>query len=502
MVNIKELKKLSQDLRLLYVEDEDMLREALFTYLGKIFGEVVSAKNGEEGLKAYKEANFDIVLTDIQMPIMNGLEMTKEIKKINAEQEIIIISAYSEPEYFLEAIRMGIHGYIIKPVDYKQMNQIFYSSALDIQRYKENINYKLHLEEMVHKRTKTILSLEKEKIDNYEKTLESFITMIEDRDTYTGGHSQRVANYCRLIAQEMSYPKTDCDLLFKAGIMHDIGKISTPDSILLKPGKLNDLEYHLIKGHVTVSFELLSKIPMYEDIAELIIYHHERYDGKGYPHGLKGDEIPPLARIMILADAFDAMTTNRIYKGRKHLSNAIQELKNMSGKQFHPEVVESAIKVFSTLEIPEVRSQMPKTEIEKERFAYFYRDQVTGAHNTQYLDFIISQNFYDREYDCINMLYLHNFANYNKKKGWSQGDLLLKAFANHLFTLFDDAIIFRLHGDDFILLSSQHLEIDIQAVQDFPLFHKNEITVSCKHMDLKEELLPDYNALEKLILEI
>ena len=153
--------------------------------------------------------------------------MTKAIKEIHPDQEVIIISAYSEPEYFMQTIKVGIHGYIIKPVNYKQMNQIFYRSAMELQRIKENIYYKLHLEEMVQKHTQTILSLKKEKLDNYEKTLESFVTMIEDRDTYTGGHSLRVANYPRLIAQEMQYSKKDCDLIFKAGIMHDIGTIST-----------------------------------------------------------------------------------------------------------------------------------------------------------------------------------------------------------------------------------------------------------------------------------
>jgi len=216
--------------------------------------------------------------------------------------------------------------------------------------------------------------------------------MIEGRDTYTGGHSQRVANYCRMIAEKMDCSPEECDLIYRAGILHDVGKITTPDAILLKPGKLSELEFKLIQEHVTESYRILLQIPMYKDMAEIIICHHERYDGQGYPNGVKSDEIPFLARIMIIADAFDAMTTNRIYKGRKDTLSAIEELKALSGKQFHPEVVESAVEVLSNIEAPEVINQLPTTEIEKERFSYFYRDQLTNAYNSDYLNFILNRN--------------------------------------------------------------------------------------------------------------
>ena len=202
--------------------------------------------------------------------------------------------------------------------------------------------------------TKELKEKEEEKAENFEKTLESFVSMVEERDTYTGGHSQRVANYSLLIAKDMNFSKEECNLIYRSAILHDIGKIATPDNVLLKPGKLTSLEYKLIQEHVGASYGILSKIPMYKDLAEVIICHHERYDGEGYPKGLKGNEMPLLYQIMIVADAFDAMTTNRIYKGRKSVSIAIQEIKDASSKQFHPLVVNSAIKVLKTIEIEDI----------------------------------------------------------------------------------------------------------------------------------------------------
>ena len=148
-MDISLLKSVTKGITLLYVEDEDELRYAVERYLKKIFDHVSIASNGQEGLELYQKEQYDIIITDIQMPYMNGLEMAKKIKKINPEQEIIIISAYSETAYFLDAIRLGINGYIIKPVDYLQMNQILYKTVANFKNAKENLEYKEYLEKMI-----------------------------------------------------------------------------------------------------------------------------------------------------------------------------------------------------------------------------------------------------------------------------------------------------------------------------------------------------------------
>ena len=175
-----------------------------------------------------------------------------------------------------------------------------------------------------------------------------------------------------------------------------------------------------------VGYELLSHIPMYSEISEIILSHHERYDGAGYPNGLSGNQIPLLSRVMIVADSFDAMTTNRIYKGRKSVPETLEELKNLSGIQFHPEVVDAACVALKNIDGLEITSQTPSTKIERERFSYFYKDQLTGLYNTVYLDFILSNQNRAESFNHLNILYMHNFNEYNARHGWPKGDALLR----------------------------------------------------------------------------
>ncbi|MDQ1338658.1 MAG: hypothetical protein QG617_1626 [Campylobacterota bacterium] len=342
---------------------------------------------------------------------------------------------------------------------------------------------------------------EEERAQNFEKTLESFVAIVEDRDAYTGGHSQRVATYSKMIALEMGCSSDECELIYRAGILHDIGKISTPDNILLKPDKLSELEYKLIKRHVEVSYTILNTIPMYKEIADIVLCHHERYDAKGYPRGLGGDEIPLLSQIMMVADAFDAMTTNRIYKVGKNINEALQELREQSSKQFHPEVVESAIKALGHVELVGNINQFPVTELEKERFAYFYRDQITDAYNSKYLNNILNQNVIKKEFICVNTIYMHNFSTYNEKYGWAKGDMFLKKFAKELIEKFPLSFIFRIHGDDFVIIGKSHTDIVLDDLMQQEMFKESNITLSYKHVDLRQNNINNLHELEIAILK-
>ena len=297
-----------------------------------------------------------------------------------------------------------------------------------------------------------IITLEEEKIKNQEQIIHSMIDMIESRDSYTAGHTKRVAYYCELIATEMQYSKEDIDLLKKAAWLHDIGKISTPDSVLLKPNRLNNVEYKLIKEHLTSGYEMLSKIDEYRVIADIMREHHEKYDGSGYPRGLKANAIMPLSRIMIVADAFDAMTTNRVYKPSKSVPVALQELQDLSTQHFHPEVVEASLKVLANLDVSSDISQLPKSSIEEQRFSYFYRDRLTNLFIIDYLSLILR---YHLTSDSIYLysVRLNNFTEYNRKFGWSGGDEFLISFANFIENLYDNTVVFRIEGDDFMILS-------------------------------------------------
>jgi len=329
--------------------------------------------------------------------------------------------------------------------------------------------------------------LEQERVANYEETILAFVNIIEQRDSYTAGHTVRVAKYCRLIAEEMGVAEEKIALLEKAAILHDIGKVVTPDAILLKPDRLTPLEYELIKLHAEAGYRMLSKIDIYKDLARIIRYHHARYDGKGYPETPDRNEVPLVSYIMAAADAFDAMTTNRVYKHRLSVAEAIKELQKQSGTQFHPEVAAAAVRVLSGVCVDET-TQMPGTVLEEQRFAYFFKDVLTGCYNEDYLHTLLIQH--EEEQRCLNRIELKDFSAYNKAFGWEEGNRFLKRFAVALHERYGDALLFRYHGNNFILLFEEHHGITREDITSIPLFRGSGIGVSLHHYDLKNGIPP------------
>lgn len=197
MIDLKSLIKLTKNLNILYAEDDEFIQEALTAYLKKLFHNIDTAKNGKEALELYIKNDYDIVISDIQMPILNGIELTKKIKEIDNEQIIIISSAYSDNQYFLESIKLGVDAYILKPIDYQLLNSAFYKVASKIKKYKEHSQYKNDLEVLLTELSSENLLQRIKFSDNYEKTLFALIEIIEKRDTYTGQHSLRVAQYSK-----------------------------------------------------------------------------------------------------------------------------------------------------------------------------------------------------------------------------------------------------------------------------------------------------------------
>lgn len=333
-----------------------------------------------------------------------------------------------------------------------------------------------------HKQKAILEQMELQRVSNYEETILAFVNIIEQRDTYTAGHTLRVAEYCKKIALELGIDDEQVKKLAQAAILHDIGKVATPDSVLLKPGKLTNLEYELIKQHAYAGFNMLSKIDMYRDLAEIIRYHHVRYDGKGYPLTQSPDEVPFLSHIMAVADAFDAMTTNRIYKPRQTVAQALLEIAHYSGSQFHPRVAEAAIKVLKDIHISST-TQTPSSELEQKRFSYFFEDALTNLYNENYLQIILSN--LDRRHHCMYLILLSNFSQYNKTYGWNHGNLRLIELAKILKEHYPQALVFRYHGDDFVLLFEQHVEIDKHYLTGLPLLVENQIGITIKHLDLE-----------------
>jgi len=344
----------------------------------------------------------------------------------------------------------------------------------------ENLVSDIALAINIDKHRTLMEELKIEKISNYEETILAFVEMIEQRDAYTAGHTVRVAQYCRLIAKQMSIEEKDIIKLEKAAVLHDIGKVVTPDSILLKPAKLTEVEYNLIKDHAESGYKMLSKIKMYEELAQIIRYHHEYYDGNGYPDGKKGDEIDILTHILIVADAFDAMTTNRIYQAKKTIAQALEEISLLNGKQFHPEVCKHVNNALSGVDIS-ATDQLPHSDLEQNRLLYFFNDSLTGVYNEHYLNLILNQDFHEHIY--LNVLFLRNFSEYNKLNGWNSGNELLKNIATFLRKRYARTLIFRFHGDEFIVLSDAKIDFSLSIMKDFKPFETKEIDFEVKSFE-------------------
>ncbi|MBU1642011.1 PhnD/SsuA/transferrin family substrate-binding protein, partial [bacterium] len=327
--------------------------------------------------------------------------------------------------------------------------------------------------------------LEKQKIDNYEETILAFVNIIEQRDSYTAGHTIRVAKYCRLIAEAMHLPKEQVVTLEKAAILHDIGKVVTPDAILLKPGKLSALEYELIKQHSDAGFRMLSQIDMYRDLAEIIYYHHVHFDGKGYPALPTYDpgSVQLLSYIMAAADAFDAMTTNRIYKASKTREDALAEITLYSGTQFHPDVAAAAVEALSDVNIVET-TQLPDNTLEHHRFSYFFLDALTDLYNENYLKTVLGKK--GRKQGFLTLLQLKRFSDYNQKMGWNAGNRFLKSFGAMLKERYPQAMVFRYHGDGFIMLFDYAVEVAQEELAAMQLLQENHMDVGLHQYNLKE----------------
>ncbi len=325
--------------------------------------------------------------------------------------------------------------------------------------------------------------------------------LVEGKDIYTSGHSKRVAVYCSKIAQALGLNEEEQNFIYKAGLLHDVGKVLTPEAILLKPRKFNRHEYNIIKCHAEDGEKMVNTISTFKPYGKIIRHHHERYDGNGYPDNLKGEEIPLYSRIMSIADAFDAMTTNRIYRVRKTVPQAIEELKICSGGQFDPTLLEKAIEVFSTSnELVDIIQSPTHQSIHEERFAFFFKDGLTGFYSSEYLNYFLQDNKETERFCCCYFIQLHRMQDYNQRFGWKLGNLLIKEVALRIKALFKSPFIFRVFGDDFIVLNPLHVEIDKKDIIYKLGVGFEPIEISLQHFDLKENMMEKWDQLESYLI--
>jgi response regulator RpfG family c-di-GMP phosphodiesterase len=361
-MNIKELKELCENINILYVEDNIELLTKNYSLFNNIFSSVTTAINGNEALEEYTqyfEQNnkyFDLVITDINMPYMNGLELANEINKINKDQVLIALTAYNDSELLETIINTGFSGYINKSFNTEQLINSLSKPLILLKSKKEynnnieeiiSLNKKYEelnndLESQVLTRIAEVYKLNEEIKDTQKEVVFTMGAIGESRSKETAIHVRRVAEYSEMLALYYGLPKEEAAILKEASPMHDIGKVAIPDNILNKPGILTPDERKIMNTHTTLGYEMLknSKRKLLK-VASLVAYeHHERWDGKGYPRGLKGKDISIYGRITALADVFDALGSNRVYKKAWDDDKIFEMLKSEKGKQFEPKLID------------------------------------------------------------------------------------------------------------------------------------------------------------------
>ncbi|HKP45818.1 MAG TPA: HD domain-containing phosphohydrolase [Pyrinomonadaceae bacterium] len=286
-------------------------------------------------------SEYELVISDITMPGMSGLDMIPKIKEIAPNTVVVMISGMQTVESAIGALRLGAFDYVMKPFDLRQVEAVVKRALEHQELIVAKERYEGHLEELVEQRTEELDDALNSLENAYRSTLRALTAALETRDQETHGHSERVVTYSLRLGREYGLDSRRIKALEFGSLLHDIGKIGVPDSILRKPAKLTDEEWVRMREHPLHGQQILRGIQFLEGAARVVAQHHEKWDGSGYPLGLSGEEIDLCARIFSVADAFDAMTSDRVYRKGKSYEAAAQELDDWSGKQFDPKVVEA-----------------------------------------------------------------------------------------------------------------------------------------------------------------
>ena len=328
--------------------------------------EVVTAKDGVEALDKLKEEPINMIISDILMPKMDGFQFCRECKKDDNLKKIPFIfytATYTDKKDEEFALNLGAEKFLIKPVEPEVLLKIL-KEVIEAHKKGTLITSKKPLREeeiylaeynkrLIKKLEKKVLDLEKSE-KRLRKTMEDTIYTIgkiaETRDPYTAGHQKNVSQLATFIAQEMKLPQDKIEGIRIASLVHDIGKISLPAEILNKPTKLSEIEYSLIKDHSQVGYDVLKSIEFPWSIAKIVLQHHERLDGSGYPKNLKGDKIMLEARIIGVVDVVEAMSSHRPYRPALGIDAALEEITQNKGVLYDPEVVDICLKLFKKKE--------------------------------------------------------------------------------------------------------------------------------------------------------
>lgn len=333
--------------RILVVDDESSIRDVVCSMLASSGYRCTPVESGHHALALLSSSDFELMLSDLMMSGMDGITLLGHTKERFPDMPVIMVTAVSDIAVALDSIRIGAYDFLQKPFEREQLLNTV-RRALNTRRLQiENREYQTNLELQVAARTRQLQHAMEELEKSYDITLEALGDALDLKDSETEGHSKRVTAFTIAIARAMGLPKDRVSVIARGAFLHDIGKMAIPDRVLTKPGPLNPEEVAEMRKHCELGYQIVRKIPFLTEAAEIVYAHQERWDGTGYPRGLKGEEIPLGARIFAVADTLDAMTSDRPYRPAQSYRVARKEIEDWSGRQFDPAIV----RVF--LSIPE-----------------------------------------------------------------------------------------------------------------------------------------------------
>lgn len=451
---------------ILIVDDDVINLKLAERILGEEYS-IITARSGEKALDLLTEYCPKLILLDLHMPDMDGettmskMQQNKEWAKI----PVIFLTSDSAPETEQKCFDIGAADFVVKP-----FVPIIMKSR--ISRTIEFYSMKNNLEDRLNEKSRIIETVSLNSIMAIANTIDA-------KDAYTAGHSRRVAKCSEEIAKKLGWDEKEVQNIYRIGLLHDIGKIGVPDSVLNKPTKLNDEEFALIKKHPVIGGEILKDIKTIPGVSDGARYHHERYDGKGYPSGLKGEDIPLCARIIAIADAYDAMTSNRIYRAKLPDMKVVNEFDRCKGTQFDPEIADVFVGMLKDGFFIENEHRRKNENVRGEdapdwasessallnKVLLDYNegkgsvDFLTGLNNRGYGEAKIGKLLMEGHKGAMLAIDLDNFKMINDTYGHLMGDKVLKVLAATLSSdISDKDVVCRLGGDEFAMFLTDTVE--------------------------------------------
>jgi len=332
--------------KILIVDDEESVRLLLSRIMSGNGYDYCLVAGAAEARRALENEHFDLILCDVKMPGENGIGLIKDVRKKYPDTAVMMVTAVDDPEIVDTAMAIGAYGFVVKPFN---ANELIINIANVLHRLKLEIKDRCHresLESLVASRTEELRKTLNQQQKAAEGIIRAMAMTVGARDSYTAGHQRRVAQLAEAVARLMNLSEDQILGIKMAGEIHDLGKIAIPAEILAKPSHLTDAEFDMIKSHPQVGYKILKDIEFPWPIAQMVVQHHEKLNGSGYPAGLSGDKILLGARILTVADVVEAMASHRPYRPALGIEAALQEISEHKGTWYDSDVVAACLKLF------------------------------------------------------------------------------------------------------------------------------------------------------------